>query len=321
MELFDAEANESFTKQVKELIEAFIPNLELLFAKELPKDMRDEIGKKLSKLMLPSLEYARCIEELQETGDMEQFARLSNEFIKKIAPEASSSMSSIGHAREVLFNTSKVEVAYIGKSKYVEYVRCIKEIINVAIGQSLKKVSSYLSTVDNVESDNLAWAQAVVLDMGKTVKYLTPDRKRFKRGLARRCVVEYSKMSGVYERLITMVAGFVSIGSDDLADYDTFRRKGLSKNMEIMKNKGWEILTHDFDVLIRNSIAHKSYVLDPRDRVVHFSDPISGRTESVPYRSLFEKTRDLSCLVLALAQFKGMVYDAILMLISTYINK
>ena len=115
MELFDAEANESYTKQVKELIKAFIPTLELLSAKELPKDMRDEIGKKLSELMLPSLEYARCIEELRETGDMEQFARLSNEFIKKIAPEASSSMSSIGHVREVLFNTSKVEVAYIGE--------------------------------------------------------------------------------------------------------------------------------------------------------------------------------------------------------------
>ena len=93
------------------------------------------------------------------------------------------------------------------------------------------------------------------------------------------------------------------------------------KNLEIIKSEGREILTHGFDVLIRNSIAHKSYVFDPCDRVVRFSDPIRGRTEPVPYRLLFEKTRDLSCLVLALAQFKGMVYDAMLMLISTYINK
>ena len=119
-------------------------------------------------------------------------------------------------------------------------------------------------------------------------------------------------MSGVYERLVKILAGFVSIRSDTVIHYDQFRRRSLASNLGVLKDKGWGTVCQEFDILIRNSIAHKSYTLRPNERAVHFADPISGREELISYRLLFEKTRDLSCLLLALGTFMGLNYDAIL---------
>lgn len=319
MESEVAQSNESYSDSVKMLFEKFVPTLELLFARKLPKDKRKEIEEKLSKLRVPSIQYAKCVEKLKATGDMTQFAKISNELINELLPDTLPALSGIEYVKETLFKPARVGIAYIGKSKYSDYLKCIEEIVSTVLSQDMKKANSYLSSVDNVETDNLAWAQPLALDMGKTVKYLTPDRKRFSVRLAMRCVTEYGKMSGIYERLIKIIAGFVSIKSDSVVDYSEFRKKSLSYNLGVIKDKGWAILAQEFDVLIRNSIAHKSYVFDPSTRVANFSDPISQRAESISYQVLFEKTRELSCLVLALSQFKGIVCGAMLSNINSYL--
>jgi len=307
-----SEPNEYYSANVEILFDEFVPTLELIFGKKLPKDKRREIEEKLSELRTPSIQYARRVEEWKKTGDMAQFAKISNDFMKELMPEVPSGVSGLEYVLETLFKPSRAGIPYIEKSKYSDYMKIIQEIISITTSGGFKNVSFYMSSVDNVESDNLAWAQSLTTDMPKVIKFLTPDRKRFSVKLATRCISEYSKMSGVYERLIVIIAGFISITPDAAANYKEFRKKGLSKSIDVIKNKGWGILTQEFDVLMRNSIAHKSYVINPNTRLVDFTDPISGKTESISYQVLFERTRGLSSLVLALSQFRGIVARAIL---------
>jgi hypothetical protein len=184
------------------------------------------------------------------------------------------------------------------------------------MGKGSAQVITYVMEVNAADADVKTWGQAIAGSTGKTVKFLTRDRMRFSTKLAFRCVDDYGKMSGVYERLVAIIAGFVSLESDYPVKYLSFRRKSLSNNLSIIRNKGGSIITNGFDNLIRNSIAHHSYVVDPTIRKVRFTDPISGKEAIVTYQVLFGKTRELSCLVLALSQFMGLVDDALLSVLS-----
>lgn len=315
----DSIPGESYSNYVKMLSSQFIPILELLFAKELPGDTKEEIKKKLDKIKLASEEYSQQVEDLKETGDMVRFAEISNDFMRSIMPDTNSAVSALEYARKILFEPKQAEVVYIRNSKYDDYIKCMKEIIDIAMDVDLRNVTSYMSSVEEAVTDIQSWGQSLIIDMGKIVKYMAPDRIRFSRGLALRCITEYGKMSGLYERLVKIVAGFVCIGSDKAADYNSFRRKSLAKNLGVIQDKGWSTLTREFDILIRNSIAHKSFILHPIEKVINFNDPISGKEATVSYRSLFEKTRELSCLVLALGKFMGLVDEAILMKINSFL--
>lgn len=311
---------DNYSNYVKMLSSQFIPILELLFAKELPADKKEEIKKKLDRVKSASEKYSQQVEHIKETGDMVRFAEISNDFMRSIMPDTDSAVSALEYARRILFEPKQAKVVYIRSSKYDDYIRCMKEIINTAMDKDLGNVTSYMSSVEEAVTDIQSWGQSLAIDMGRIVKYLAPDRIRFSRGLALRCITEYGKMSGLYETLTKIVAGFVCIGSDKAASYNSFRRRSLAKNLSVIQEKGWSTLTREFNILIRNSIAHKSFILHPTEKVINFNDAISGKEENVSYRSLFEQTRELSCLVLALGKFMGLVDEAILMKIESFLK-
>lgn len=315
----DLKPPETFPQLVIKMLDEFLPALELLFARELPGDKKQEIKEKLEQLRRASEKFARKVEAVKESGDMVKFAEVSNDYIRAIIPEANSAISGLEYVRRTLFSPAQIKVPYIRNSRYVQYVECMKGMIDTAMKKGVKQVFSYMSSVENEVIDLQAWGQSLVVEMGEIVKHLTPDRKRFSRGLVLRCIAEYGKMSGIYERLVKIIAGFVSIRSNGVTNYNRFRKRGLASNLGVIEDKGWGTICHEFDTLVRNSIAHRSYTLRPNERAVYFSDPISGKEGSVSYRRLFEKTRDLSCLVLALSEFMGLVDEAILRHVNSFL--
>jgi hypothetical protein len=302
----------NFSHYVDRLFEDLIPTLELMFGRRLTKDEKKEIEKVLEPLKSPSQDFAQKVESLKNGYDESNLLGISEDFIRKSIPDSCQGESPLEYVRGRLFEPTQPTVEFIKKSKYVQYVDCIRQIIDSGMGKGTGQVIAYISAVNGTEADLQTWGQAIASSMGKIVKYLTPDRKRFSERLALRCIDEYGKMSGVYERLVAIIAGFVSIGPKRIPNYSSYRRKSLAKNMRRIENKGWSTITNEFASLIRNSIAHQSYVRVPAERIVRFSDPRSGQEESVSYKLLFEKTRELVCLVLALSQFMGLVDDALL---------
>ncbi|MFA5056384.1 MAG: hypothetical protein WC562_09515 [Dehalococcoidia bacterium] len=305
---------DTYSDSVKTLLEEFVASLENVFARRFTKAERVEIEAQLNALQLSSIiKYAQRVEELKTSGDIVQFAKVSNEFMKELIPGIPSNVSGLEHIQKTLFKPTSIKLAYVRESRYSEYLETISKVINDEISSKPNEVRSYLFSVDKVEIDNLAWIQSLTVELHGIIKNLSTDRKRFSRQLATRCISDYSKMSGLYERLIVFVAGFVSIKSPSPTEYIKFRKQSLAKNIDIVRNSRLDILIQDFDKLIRNSIVHKSYKFNPNTGVVDFVDPISGDAESLSYQALFKKTRDLSCLLLVLCQFKGLAESSIIM--------
>lgn len=313
--------NDNYSDGLENLFKEIIPTLELLFGKQMPENKRKEIENILDRLRLPATKYARHVDDLKVTGNMAQLANLSDEFLKELIPDIPSGTSGFEYIQESLFKPGKIEISYIKESKYDDYLRCIEDIVNTGVDQHLAEVNSYLFSVDKIEADNLAWAQPIGTDMARTIKFLSNDRKRFSSKLAYKCVIEYSKMSGIYERLIKIIAGFVSVESNKLINYSEFRKKGLSKCICIVNEKGRDILTQGFEVKIRNSIAHKSYIFNTSTKSVDFTDSNPPVLVSVPYAKFFQKTRELSCLLLALSQFRGLVSKKLLSTLSQHLSR
>lgn len=289
-----------------------MPTLELIFGKRLTKDEKKGIEEVLESLKSPSQELAQKVENLENGYDESTLLEISEDFIRKIVPDSCQVESPLEYLQGLLFKPTQPTVEFIKKSKYVQYLDCIRQIVASGMDKGTGQVIAYMLDVNNAEDDLKAWGQAIGSSMGKTVKYLTPDRKRFSEILAIRCIDEYRKMSGVYERLVAIIAGFVSIGPKRIPNYSSYRKRSLAKNLKRIENKGWSTITNEFDRLIRNSITHQSYVRVPAERTVRFSDRRSGQEELVSYKLLFEKTRELVCLVLALSKFISLVYDALL---------
>jgi hypothetical protein len=318
--LNDLKPPETFQEVVTKFFDEFLPALELLFARELPTDKKQEIKEKLEQLRTASDQFARKVEAVKKSGNMMKFAELSNDYIRAIIPEAASAISGLEYARSTLFSPAQIEVPYIRNSKYGKYVECIKGMIDAAMEKGVKQVISYVSSVANEVTDLQAWGQSLAVEMGRIVKHLTPDRTRFSRGLALRCIDEYGKMSGIYERLVKIIAGFVSIRPGGVTNYNKFRKQTLAANLGVIEDNGWGTILGEFDILVRNSIAHRSYTLYPNEKSVYFRDSIRGQEKSLSYHRLFEMTRDLSCLVLALSKFVGLFYEAIIRHVNSFLK-
>lgn len=302
----------NFSDDVDRLFEDCIPTLEIIFGRRLSKDEKKEIEKVLEPLKSPSQEFAHKVENLENGYDESSVLGVSEDFIRKIVPDSCQGESPLEQVRGRLFEARQPTVEFIKKSKYVQYLDCIRQIIGSEMGKGTRGAIAYMSGVNDAEDDLKAWGQAIGSSMGKIVKFLTPDRKRFSEMLAIRCIGEYREVSAIYERLVAIIAGFLSIDEKEVPKYSSYKRKSLAENLRIIEDKGWSTITNEFDRLIRNSITHRRYVRIPAKRIVRFSDRRGGPEELVSYKLLFEKTRGLVCLVLALSQFPSLVYDALL---------
>lgn len=303
---------DNFSNYVDRLFEDAIPTLEIIFGRIFTEDEKNEIEKILEPLKSPSQEFARKVENTKNGYDGSNLLVTSEDFISEIVPDSYQGESPLEQVRSRLFELKEPTVGFIKKSKYVQYLDYIRQIIDRGMDKGTSEVIAYIADVRNAEDDLKAWGQAIGSSMGKTVKYLTPDRKRFSEIMVTKCISEYGKVSAVYERLVVIIAGFVSIEQKQVPKYLSYRGNSLAENIRIIENKGWRIITNEFDRQIRNSIAHGSIVRVPAEGVVRFSVSKSGKGKPVSYKLLFEKTRELVCLVLALSHFIGLVYDALL---------
>ena len=87
----------------------------------------------------------------------------------------------------------------------------------------------------------------------------------------------------------------------------TRRRVGLAGNIQKVQNSRYSVVVSGFDILMRNAIAHKTWVLNHMYRTAEFSDPRSGRDMTATYREVVAKTRELSALVIPLSRLRAML--------------
>jgi hypothetical protein len=291
---------------LKELAILIQDTVENVLLKKIPPKQKRQINDEMNKLIPIVEKYQRETHELLRNHDKAGLARLSegmltesNEVLGGLNKLDMGSKNALDTIKDRFFEVPEAQVEYIKRSKYYEYRACVKKMVGDAKEKGWKCLSQYLETMDDQDSDILAWAQSLNVNVGEAIRYLTPERKQYTQKMAITCIGLYQKMSGLYELLIKMIAGLVSIDNRKTTDYTQFKGQTLGKNLTIIESKGYGAITKEFDKLIRNAVAHNSYQINFEKRQLVFSDR-SGE-KCVSYKEMYYLSRTLSCLILALS--------------------
>ena len=127
--------------------------------------------------------------------------------------------------------------------------------------------------------------------------YLANAKRKLDRRLIERLVETYRELSGLYEKGIRVVIGIMEVLQGKEVVYEQLVKKPLAWNVsQVSETYPW--LTKDFDVAIRNSIAHTTYVVQYSSKMVTFTDNKASVT--LTFRDLFRRCRLLSSLVVGL---------------------
>ena len=130
--------------------------------------------------------------------------------------------------------------------------------------------------------------------------YLGNAKRRLDRKAIERLIETYRELSGLYEKPIRQVVGTMVILEGKEVSYSDITKRPLASNVkQIAKTYPW--LTKDYDIVIRNSIAHFNYVVSYNSNNVDFVDNRTSVT--VTFRDLFTRCRLLSSLVVAMLLF------------------
>ena len=127
--------------------------------------------------------------------------------------------------------------------------------------------------------------------------YLGNAKRKLDRRLVERLIETYRELSGLYEKAIREVVGIMEILEGKEVSYPEIAKRRLASNLSQV-SKAYPWLSKDFDIVIRNSIAHVNYLVSYNSNTVAFN--ANKGLVSVTFRELFRRCRLLSSLVVAL---------------------
>jgi len=131
-------------------------------------------------------------------------------------------------------------------------------------------------------------------------KHLQKKFRRIRKSHVEKCIRIYSDLSGDYEKQLRIIVGLLKLlRTRDIPRYQSIRSRGLYNNITMIEEeKDYLILVEGFDRIIRNSIAHNSYVFDVIKKEIKFVD--RENRISLSYTEFVGRVRELNALVWAL---------------------
>lgn len=186
-----------------------------------------------------------------------------------------------------------------GFFRETNYEKCCDEIDLIA--------SELFTTQRQVLADKLFYevaespdagilGQALLVHAPKITNYLSKPKRKFRRYDVDRLVRSYSELSGYYEKSLRMVVGMLDAIEGKESSYATLSKQKLFENLNRVK-QDHPVLVADFNVLVRNSIAHGSQYFHYREQTIDFYD--FGKRLTWSFRELFKQCTKLSALAMA----------------------
>lgn len=180
------------------------------------------------------------------------------------------------------------------------YERCCDEIDSIAselFRTQRQTLADKLFVEVGQSSDAGILGQALIVHTPKIIEYLRKPKRRFRRYDIDRLIRCYSQLSGYYEKSLRMVIGMLEAVEGREPAYSALAKHKLFTNMAEVE-KAHPILSRDFNIVVRNSIAHGSHYFHYANQTVDFHD-ISGKSVTWTFVNLFRECRKLSALAMA----------------------
>jgi len=287
--------------------------LELQISEKDKKDMREQLSEKLAK----GLPLAKQIESIQiePISEKEKILRtyyLINELfhLTNTIPAKQDWLDyCIGELESVL--TIPTDLSYLQNTNYLEYISAMNKLgLKLCKKGKYPVVKSFFSNISITEDEyiifqdffnctidhyrNLQKGQQYISKLWMYI--LSAHRRAVNRSQINKHIEIYFDLSGHYEKYLRILVGLLEILDDRTPDFSIIRKRGLFKNHESVGKK-CKKLNEGFNVHIRNSIAHKSFILDQGSELVEFID--RQVKIQISYSDFSNKVKELSALVLA----------------------
>ena len=190
---------------------------------------------------------------------------------------------------------------YIKNSNYRKYRDTLSEIVLQLYRRSVvQSAEKFLGEFEN-SSDAYVMAQATSMRLSKHLNYLKDSRRKLEKRQLAKLIEIYREMAGMYEKLIRLIVGLMNLLDGEETSYLNVAKRRLPSNVGKVGKK-YPVLTQNFNITIRNAIAHTSYFLHLGDGTIDFIDTNSKVT--LTFRDFLKECRALSPLVLALSYLR-----------------
>ena len=191
--------------------------------------------------------------------------------------------------------------SYFAKAGYTEQTDAIRTIVDELYRKNLTAAAgAVLNEFDN-SPDGTLIIQPMLAGFRKHTRFLRRPWTRYGMKDPGQLIETYRELSGVYEKLLRIVVGFLKTLEGDTVTYDALSKQPLASNVQFVGKRS-PVLVRDFDLVVRNAISHGSYTIHLSNSTIDFVDSRSKITLS--FREFLLKSRSLSSVVLAMSQTK-----------------
>lgn len=246
-----------------------------------------EASKELESYQTPAKSAAEYVSRLDRVGEL---YRPFLEFPKGV---------SFPHTLRDSFRRTTDEMgrwSYFPRTNYQRIAADLDTLTSAAFAVNATATDKLLDEFWNSHDGAVVMRTPYTIVVRRSV-YLGNARRKLERRLVERLIETERELSGLYEKAVRVVVGIMEVLQRKDVIYAQIVKRPLASNVkQVSTTYPW--LTKDFDIVIRNSIAHVNYVVSYNSNIVIFTDNKASVT--VTFRGLFRRCRLLSSLVVAM---------------------
>jgi hypothetical protein len=267
-------------------------------------EIEHKILEAITKAYQMGLELTRDYQQKKLEGEVikQKFYTMTDAIFRSVEtdiPRDVHAMDYIFRAFEDLHRDFRFTLPYLGDTRYDEYLSELNEFI-----AELKKKDRLGKAFDiwnefKSSKDAYIIVQVALQKLIKHYDFLQRDFLVIKKKQIDRYLEIYDELSGVYEKLVSLIRALVYLLINARGTkYETVRRKELSKNIKYIEKTRWRLFVYGYDRNIRNAIAHKTCKVDIVKERIDFIDRERATTKT--FTEVQKQTRELSALLLVL---------------------
>lgn len=273
---------------------------------KLKEEVEREVGQEIEEGMANAyqimLKLAKKyqLKELERDSLKEQFYSITDAVLKPLLPDIPKNVHAMDYFFEImddLHRDFRFITTYLVDTKYFEYLRVLEELI--ADLKKKNKLGRAFDILKEFKNSNDAYilVQVTLQKLIKDYEYLQCEISVIKKKHMDKYLEIYEELSGVYEKLVSLIRTLIHLLNDHHPPrYETVRKKGLNFNIQYIKKTGWGKFSYGFNRNMRNSIVHKTYKVDILKEKIEFID--RTKTITLTFQEIQKKTRELSALIL-----------------------
>jgi hypothetical protein len=190
-----------------------------------------------------------------------------------------------------------LEVRYLSKTSYKAYCREVESVASEIFKNQRQAYADQLFFGFSQNPDSGILTQALLVQVPRIMNYLAVPRRNFTKLTLDRILRFYLELSGYYEKSLRLIIGMLEVLEGKEPNYSSLCRQSLAANLSKV-NASHKVLAADFNIIVRNSMAHGSHYFHYGSKTIDFHDR-NGKRVTWDFLEMSKQCRTMSALAMA----------------------